>query len=125
MFRFRGSGSDAYDLASPPDVGPVKRWIYGVVLAAVPVGVGIYCLIVGRAWLFGRGGVLVLHGAAAVAAAIAYIGAGALLHLHFFCAGQRKLWRAARIGKPIAALMLVGGLVWALLEVLIGLASRL
>ena len=121
--RTRGSGDVDLDVA--PQVGPAKRWVYGVALAAVPVVVGAYCIAVGEAWLPGRYGFHRVTGAAAVAAALAYVGLGAFLHFHFFWAGQPKGWRAARIGKPLSLLVLVGGLAAALAIVILDALGKL
>lgn len=109
-----------WDPEAAPNVGPVGRWIYGVVLPAVPVALGVYCLIVGRAWFFGRGMTLTVTGSAAVATAIAYIGIGGFVHFHVFWATHRRWWRLARPGKIGSLCALIGGVVFAIVKVLFG-----
>jgi len=93
-----------------PDVGPVKRWAYGIAFAAVPLGLGIFFLIDGRAWMLSRRGFWAIDGLAAVFAALAWIGLGLFMHFHFFWDGRPRGWRVARVGKPLSLLLFGGGL---------------
>ncbi len=117
------NGSEPPAPAQPEPAGPIARWLSGVLLAAGPVTLGVYSLIVGRAWLLNRRGMITLFHWPAVAMAIAYIGLGLYLHFHYFWEGRRPGWRAARIGKPASVALVVGGLLWVVLELLIGLTN--
>ncbi len=109
MWIFPSRPTDV-DVDHAPRVGPVGRWAYGVALAAMPVLLGIYCLLADRAWFLGRGGPHEVTGWAAVGLAAAYIAAGAFMHFHFFWATHSKLWRFARCGKIASLLALAAGL---------------
>ncbi len=106
---------DAESLSEAPDVGPVKRWIYGVLLAALPVAFGIWCIVQGRTPLCSRYGVTYLTGQAGVALAAAYIAVGVFCHVHFFWAAHPKLWRAARAAKVLIIVVFIAGLGYAVL----------
>lgn len=98
------------DLVDTPAIGPVKRWLYGVVLAALPIAYGIVGICRRRMWLPGRGGSMEVAGAAAVAFGIVWIAAGAFAHFHFFWGPHPKLWRFADLGKITSAIAFIGGL---------------
>lgn len=124
LWRWRigkGAGDVADVLDSASEVGPVKRWVYGIGLAALPVSLGVYCLAVGRAWVIGRGLPVTLRGEAAIAMAIVYMSIGGLAHFHFFWSGHPKYWRVARAGKPLSLIAFAGGLLFVVYKVATGL----
>ena len=66
----------------------VSKWLVGVGVALVPAMYGMYCILTGSAiWPSDPetgGGTLEVHGTAAVAVGVAFIGAGLLIHAHWF-----------------------------------------
>jgi hypothetical protein len=106
-------GRDPADLSDSPKLGPVKRWLYGVLLPAVPVAYGIWAAVRQRVAVPGRTRSTVLAGAPAVAFAVAWVAAGAFAHFHFFWGPHPMLWRLADLGKIVAALVFIGALVTA------------
>jgi hypothetical protein len=99
-------GGDPMDPSGSPKLGPVKRWLYGVVVPAVPAWLGIRCLRAGRiAWKS-----LALKDGAVTAAAVFWFAIAGLLHFHFFWAPHPKLWRLAEAGKAASLLAFIGAL---------------
>ena len=110
----------SFDPDTAPNVGPVARWIYGVALPGFLVALGVYCLIVGRAWFIGRGGKLTVTGSAATGMAVAYIAVGGFINFYVFWATDQRWWRIARAGKIVSLCALIGGLGFAIVKVLLG-----
>ena len=111
--RFGRFGSNAADgLSDTPDVGAGGRWLYGVVLAALPLAWGIWCILDGEVTVPARGPVRELTGGAATAFGLVFVSIGAFMHFHFFWAPHKVLWRFAELGKILSLLLFLGALVW-------------
>ena len=112
----KGANWISDSLSEAPDVGPVKRWIYGATVAAVPVAYGVWRLIVGGPMTWER---LKLKGFGVTLAAVVCIASGLLLHFHFLWAPHAKLWRVGRWGRTACLLVMVGAgmalVVWLML----------
>jgi hypothetical protein len=104
----RTAFDDASDLSDPPSGGPLKMWLVGAGIAAIPVGYGIRCWMTGHAMFIGRGSNLDLTGPAATAMAIAYMAVGVFIHGHWFWGLHPRLERFCSIPKVLAALTFIG-----------------
>lgn len=84
-------------LAGAPSVGPVKRWLYGVALAALVVLLG--------AWLVanpkGAFILLVLH-LDGRAGGMVLVTVGLTAHFHYFWAPSERFWRIGHYGKILS-----------------------
>ena len=99
--------------------GPIKMWLSGMVLAAIPVVVGIRGIMSGHAVLPGRGrGNLHVAGTAAIALSIAYISAGIFIHFHYFWGLHEALYRWSEIGKIVAVTAFLASFGYALWHVI-------
>lgn len=95
-------------LAGSPSGGRITMWLLGFCLALIPIGYGVHFLSVHRATFFGRGGSrLELHGAPAVALAVAYIAVGLFIHAHWFWGLHPRLQRFSYFGKLLSLLVFV------------------
>src|SRR5690242_20730532 len=79
----RTAFDDAEDLAYALSGGPLKAWLLGVGLAAVPAGYGIRCMLDGHTCFFGRRSYLDLDGSPAQTLAVAYNAVGVFIHAHW------------------------------------------
>ena len=105
---------DAEDLATAPSGGRTKRWLAGVVLAAVPIIYGCICIQRGHTTLFGRGASSNLTGDAGFWLAVAYIAVGAFLHFHYFWGLSERLWRFSQFAKLLSVLVFLPSFLYAL-----------
>lgn len=97
---------------------PVKQWLAGVLLAAVPFIYGIVCIHRGHTALFGRGlNNLDVPGVAGFWLAIAYMALGAFIHFHYFWGLSTRLWQFSQAGKVLAALVFVPTFIYALFRI--------
>jgi hypothetical protein len=109
---------DAEDLAYGPSGGPLKQWLAGAVLAAIPFVYGIVCIHCGHTTLFGRyGNNLDVTGVAGFWLAVAYIALGSFLHFHYFWGLSGRLWKFSQAGKIFSALVFVPTLLYALYRI--------
>jgi hypothetical protein len=101
------------ELPGAPDVGPAKRWIYGLALAALPIAYGAWCIATQHIILrSGRGPRAELTGAPAIALGAVAVCIGLFLHFHFLWRPHERLWRVGRIGKTVSLLGILAGLGW-------------
>ena len=115
----RTAFDDAEDLAYAPSGGRVKMLLLGIVLALVPLGYGVRCLLTGHARFFGeRGSHLDLYGSAAIALAIAYIAVGVFIHAHWFWGLHPKLEPLSYLLKILAVLTFLGGFGYAIYQIM-------
>jgi hypothetical protein len=112
--RFGRDWDLADDLAGAPDVGPVGQWFFGVVLAALVVGWGIWCIADGHVTTPTRTGPNELTGGAATAFGLLFVFAGVFMHFHFFWALHEVLHRFAELGKILSALSFLISAGWLL-----------
>jgi hypothetical protein len=87
-------------------------WRDGVVLALIPVLLGLYPLIAGHFEMRTRGGKLVLDGAPARALGLAAIALGACVHVHFFWDAHDDLSAYSQLAQVTAALVFLGALAY-------------
>ena len=106
-------GADGEELATPPDAGPWKIFLFG---AAVPLGITWYAV---RAWyqqsalLFGRRDTITMTGDAAKALAVAYLSVAVFLHARW-CWGALGFEGVSRVLVAIASVAFVVGLIGAI-----------
>ena len=104
----RGLAHVTSALSGTTEAGPVKRWIYGLGGAGVPVAYGLWLLL--SDWpvvvVMPRGSVEVT-GLAAVALSVAPIAFGLFLHFHFLWTPHERLWRIGGWGKTACAAIVV------------------
>lgn len=104
---------DLEGLAYLPGGGPIKKWLAGFLLAAVPIGYGVHCLMRGYTTLPQKqSSSLVLKGEAGMWLAIAYIAVGAFLHFHYFWGLSDRLWRGCQFGKGLSLLVFAGAMLY-------------
>ena len=93
--------------------GPVRRWIYGLVLAAVPLAYGVWCIVTRHATLRGRwGSAMELRGRTAIARGVVWVAVGLFMHLHFLWSAHPRWWRVARWGKVLCMLAFMAGIMY-------------
>lgn len=98
---------EAAALASPPNGGPLTRWIVGGLVAGVPMVYGMVCLRRGHTTLFGRRGGADLTGEAGLWLAVAYIALGAFVHFHYWWGLSPRLSPFSYAGKLVSLLVFV------------------
>jgi hypothetical protein len=109
---------DEEDLAYGPSGGPVKQWVAGVLIAAVPIIYGIVCISRGYTTLFGnRGKTLDVTGDAGLSLAVSYIALGGFLHFHYFWGLSERLWRFGQVLKLVCILIFLFALLFALYRI--------
>ena len=112
MWPYWGQGlADAADRLSDRAEGDAwTQWIYGVLFAAVPAALGVCILVARSATLPGRGGALQLHGSAAIAAGLFWLGIAAFAHFQYFWGISRRLGPLSEPGKALSALLISGSI---------------
>ncbi len=106
---FRVSGPD---FADTTDAGPVGQWFGGVVLAALLGVYGVFCLLTGRALFPSIRPVRLVEFREFCASAIAiiYLSTALFMHLHWFWTTSPRFWGYAQLGKMIAAVGIIVGI---------------
>jgi len=89
-----------------PEPGPGKRWFFGIVLAAVPVGVGLLTLYYAIAYS---------KTADWFAFGLSILSAGTALHFHYFWAARPSAHTLRHVGTRVSLAVLVASLVFQLL----------
>lgn len=97
-------------LDARPVGGPVKMWLAGVVLAALPVAYGFQCLWTGTGTFGTTLWRTTIEGGPAIALGLGWIGVGAFLHFHFFFGLHPRLVAASRRAKLVAMIVAGAGL---------------
>lgn len=98
------------DLSYPPDSGGRgKLVVLGFLVPTVIAGFAVRAWVLQEAIWFGRGNSdMELHGEAARAMAVCYLGAAVFCHARWFW-GLRGSWRAFEWGTVLALLTILGG----------------
>ena len=110
-------------LDAVPRGGAMTRWFGGVALASIPFSYGARCIVTGT----GELGKFIwpneVHGVAAVALGVGWIGVALFLHFHFFFGLHPTLMKQSRRAKLISASIAGAGLTiagaWPVFETLI------
>ena len=103
----------AESLADTTEAGLVGQWLIGVGLAAALAGYAVFCFWTGRALILGRRGTFLweVYGAAANSAAALYLSIAVFMHLHWFWTASPRFWAYAQLGKLLAAVGMIAGLI--------------
>ena len=109
------------DLAYSPEGGRVKKWLAGVIVAALPILVGVVGIKSGHTILIGKQVTADLSGFTAFWMSVAYIAVGAFLHFHFFWGLSQRLWRFSEGAKILAMLVFLPSFIYAIYRMIAGL----
>ena len=100
-WQFLSDVADGFSAA--PEPGPGRRWAFGVVLASVPLGLGVLSLYYAIAYS---------KTADWFAFALALLSAGASLHFHYFWASRRWSRGFGRLATRVSLVVLGASVVY-------------